>query len=324
MDADVDEEDDQPMEQSYFEYKMPTSIDFSTVGPEDRERNYEPYGGGQMKVDSPERQIQENREATTLIAHYMFKTDIPPCPREPSDPYTGENHESKAFGTPDDANIVRRLARFQPPAPNVDVTALLQNLYQPQPNPTPVVDPSAAALQSILASMTNQYAQQPTYVPPAPPAPPEPQDTPMANDISSILAALGGGAPQPATSAPVQQAYAPIAAPQVPDLAALFAQFAAQGQQGAPPVPPNFQYSQYQPGGEHYEDPERKRMRETEQEGGVQYDQYDNYNDEGGNSKRQKFNKNVGVREDKKFSQACKFYAEGKCRKGAACTYRHD
>lgn len=81
-------------------------IDFSSVDKEERERNYAPYGGGLKQPDSPERHVQERHEANTLMVYYTNRSDIPPTPREPADPYNGQPTTTLDFGTPPDLVLV--------------------------------------------------------------------------------------------------------------------------------------------------------------------------------------------------------------------------
>jgi hypothetical protein len=71
------------------------------VDPEERKRNYIPYGGGELEPETPERAVRELYESNTLMAY-----DSPPCPREPTDPYNGETMVTKDFGAPDPQGIV--------------------------------------------------------------------------------------------------------------------------------------------------------------------------------------------------------------------------
>jgi hypothetical protein len=313
---DVDDDDDQPMEQSFFDFKTPSLIDFSQLETDVRANNYEPYGGGEKKVDSPERLLQENREANTLMVHYMVKSDIPPCPREPADPYTGPHIETKLFGAPDDPTTLQRLSRFAPaPAAVPDVSALLANLHsllpqgQTQVQP-PTMDPNAA-LQNLLSNQfglgTPQPAQpaQPAQVS-APPA--QDQPTYDENSIEAILAKLSAPAqqpaqPQPPAAAPVLQPYTSM------DQNALLAALVNQTQQN--PYASANGVSSTPDGYDSQSD--RKRGRD-DHEGGQ------NAGKDG--NKRQKWNSKPHT--GPKFIYECRFYKKGECKKGADCTYRHE
>lgn len=117
---DIDEDDDGPGEENLGEYSPLTRMfttraserastisltsiatNFSDVDSEERKRNYSPFGGGELQADSPERTKREQYEASTLMVFYTDSSDIPPCPREPADPYNGEEVSTKAFGSPD-------------------------------------------------------------------------------------------------------------------------------------------------------------------------------------------------------------------------------
>lgn len=80
-------------------------VDFSVVALEELERNYTTRGG-KVEIKSREREVQEQRELTTLMVIYTTSSDIPPSPREPSDPYSGEPVIEQTFGMPSDETKV--------------------------------------------------------------------------------------------------------------------------------------------------------------------------------------------------------------------------
>ena len=71
-------------------------------------------------IVSPEREVQQDREKGTLMAIYPSIFDIPPSPREPADPYTGDFVPEQNFGTPD--AIVKVIAR-SPTTVTIDLNA---------------------------------------------------------------------------------------------------------------------------------------------------------------------------------------------------------
>lgn len=103
---DLDEEDDEPSEVELHQYRDPVSVDFSTVEKDERDRNYAPYGGGMLVPESAEKDTREQHEATTLMVFYTHKSDIPPSPKEPTDPYNGDTIEVKEFGSPSSVVLV--------------------------------------------------------------------------------------------------------------------------------------------------------------------------------------------------------------------------
>ena len=74
-------------------------VDFSVIEADELARNCSTRGGN-MEVKSHERAVQEQRELTTLMVIYTSSSDIPPSPREPSNPYSGEPVEERMFGSP--------------------------------------------------------------------------------------------------------------------------------------------------------------------------------------------------------------------------------
>ena len=76
-----------------------TVVDFSVIGSGELKRNCTTRGGT-VEVKSHERAVQEQRELTTLMVFYTSMHDIPPSPREPLDPYSGDAMIECAFGAP--------------------------------------------------------------------------------------------------------------------------------------------------------------------------------------------------------------------------------
>ena len=80
-------------------------VDFSVVDADELARNCTTRGG-KVEVKSRERAVQEQRELTTLMVFYTYLSDVPPSPREPADPYTGEASVELEFGRPSDETKV--------------------------------------------------------------------------------------------------------------------------------------------------------------------------------------------------------------------------
>lgn len=213
---DLDDDDDIPeVEERLVDFKTPLRIDFSDVDPEERKRNYAPYGGGEMIVESAERPKREQHENNTLMVFYTDVSQIPPNPKEPENPYTGDHGPAmRYFGAPEDKYISRARNRVhqqptytqhQAPVPAFDLAALMGQQQQPQNVP------STLNVQSILDSLRqttpNQQAQTHLAFPTpfmgapaantfAPPPPPQPAVPPGQIDLAAILAQIQSGAQQ--------------------------------------------------------------------------------------------------------------------------------
>lgn len=105
---DIDDEDEDTSKPTDKLWRDPTLIDFSDIGPEEQARNYVPYGGGTQKPESPERQVQEQREANTLMVFYSSPADIPSTPKEAPAENAVETTVVKDFGPPPAQVLVRR------------------------------------------------------------------------------------------------------------------------------------------------------------------------------------------------------------------------
>ena len=108
MDIDEDDENDKLLVTEFSRpYPPPSLVDFTDTPQADRERNYEPHGGGIQKPECAEREIQERREANTLMAIYTDPSDIPPSPKEPPVVETSQDAPPvKEFGAPPEHVLV--------------------------------------------------------------------------------------------------------------------------------------------------------------------------------------------------------------------------
>ncbi|TKA66424.1 hypothetical protein B0A49_07441 [Cryomyces minteri] len=330
----VDEEDTDGLarEETFLTFTTPTLIDFSVVDLEERERNYSPYGGGLKEPESAEREVQERHEASTLMVFYAHPSDIPPCPREPADPYMGEPHVTNAFGKPPDSVLAREslLTGSQAPVPAPaasDISALLnaltsqqaQQAQQTQQQQPTLPQTSATELERIFATFA---ATPPQPQAAAAPAGHTPQPAQAQPDISAIMAAMQTQPPTQQQQQLQPQPSAAMPAGQL-NLSAIMASLGQGGisqmpsMPGMPGVPgftitPNPNPSAQPPSYNHpYENEDRKRYREND------YDYDGGTGVQQGGGKRKKGG-------GKKFTLPCKYWKQGKCQKGDACTYVHE
>ncbi|OQO04363.1 hypothetical protein B0A48_10974 [Cryoendolithus antarcticus] len=293
MDVDDDDDSDDESKAKFKAFHLPEDINFSPVDPEERNRLYAPYGGGPLKADSPETVQRKQYEASTLMVFYTDASEIPPNPREPADPYNGEQlGSSKQFGGPPEKYITRGRQKTQQRA----ATAFRH------------MPPGMAGLN--LSAMPGFNAQQ-SFAPAQQAQAPPPGGATDIQALLKTLAANGLMAPQPPPPQPL--AAPPIQMPSFPgfpmphnfpppppnlpklangepDLAAILATLNASSAQPQPP--PNFSgFPIYQPppagmsGGE---------------------------------------GKNDGVKHPFYKTKVCSYWQEGKCKKGAECSYLHD
>ncbi|KAH7062540.1 C-x8-C-x5-C-x3-H zinc finger protein [Macrophomina phaseolina] len=351
---DLDDDDDRPSEEDLRPWRMPSMVDFSRVPEDERNRNYEPYGGGVLKVESPEKEVQEQHEANTLLVFYTSPGDIPPCPREPvaeeQQPQPDASPPTELGKPPEDSPYTQRAAHFAPPAPQPapvelpmpDLSRIMSILSQAQPQqqqapPQPLQPAQPAPTSNDLEKtfsmfMPQQAPQVPQVTQPQAQAP-----APSQPDIQAILASLGnltGQQPQqPQTQpAPAQPTPAPFAnmnmAPSATpafDLAAIMQNI---GGGVAPPPVPAFgmplttQQSQQQhaqqplPSQEELFHGERSKRQRAPDDHGSGWDR----------SRRKKW-KNKHQNPDyqpPQFVVPCRFWKEGKCMKGDKCTFLHE
>lgn len=81
-------------------------IDFSVIDKDQLERSCSTRGGTK-EVESHEKVVQEERERSKLLVIYTSLSDIPSSPREPAEPYTGEQTTEKDFGSPNPESVTK-------------------------------------------------------------------------------------------------------------------------------------------------------------------------------------------------------------------------
>jgi hypothetical protein len=298
---DLDEDDE---EQELRPWVEPINVDFSVVSAEERERNYEPYGGGKVKPHCPEKEVQENREKSTLMVFYSQPSDIPSTPRELVEPPAETPTSVKEFGTPPPwvLNRCPKQSTSAPPPPDL---LQLENIFKQFAIPTTTAPPPAVT--------------QNVFVPPQAAAP-------APFDISAILGVLNG-APPP-LPVPAQPA-----APPVPDWSSLLSALGNVNSGAFPPPPaawPQFPpqlYQQLPQSMPDYQQPQQLPYNEHANGGTkrARDDGYNNNNNERGSFKKQKGGKpnyHAGERPHKVIP--CKFFQQGKCSKGKDCTFIHE
>ncbi|MCJ1282706.1 hypothetical protein MMC26_002031 [Xylographa opegraphella] len=306
------DEDEEGMntEELLAPWNPPSLVDFSVVEAEELARNCVTRGG-KVEVRSKERAVQEQRELTVLMAFYTSLADVPSSPREPADPYSGEVSTELMFGAPSDetkrreAQYYMSQSRYVRPtsAPPVaaaqapDISALLQILNSQQPAAAPqqyqAPQSQSTGLEAIFAQFSGKQ--------PAAPQPAVPQQLGLLDPgIQAALAAVNG-------QNYGQQTYAPPAPPvpsQTPDLQALLSQL---GQLSNSPQQ-SYNYQSAFPS-----DGSRKR----------QYNHDDQRHED-----QYSAGKTVRGNNGKKFfgvpTVPCRFWQEGKCKKGDECTFLHE
>lgn len=305
MDVDDEEDSVEDDDSKFAPFRTPSEIDFSTVDQEERDRMYAPYGGGKLQPDSHERAIREQYERDNLLVIYQDPDDIPPNPREPADPYNGDaGGPLKEFGAPPENFVERANQRNAQKAARMSMSMPVNNTSQFQTPP-------------VLGFDVNAFSQMmAAHQAPLPPAQPA-----ASIDLNAIIAQLQPQpAPQPQAPQPMynyqQQSYQQQQQPQPaaprpnePDIGAILAALVNSNTAATPqaptaaqsPFPHNFptnfandqfqQQQPYQQSGENGFGGERKRMP--------------------GDNPWYKTKK-------------CKYYQEGKCRKGDDCSYLHE
>lgn len=355
--VDLDDDDDRPSEEDLRPWRAPSMVDFSKVPEDERNRNYEPYGGGMLKVESPEKGVQEQHEANTLLVFYTSPGDIPPCPREPSEEEQQPQPDAKPPADlgepPEDSPYSQRAAHFTPPpqqpapadVPMPDLSRIMSILSQAQPQPqqqqappqppqpAPAPAPTSSELEKTFSMFMPQPQQAPQVTQPQTQAP-----VPSQPDIQAILASLGnltGQQAQQPQAQPVPPPQAPAPFPNMNvntgstpgfDLAAIMQNI---GSSAAPPPVPAFgmplttQQPQQQ---QHAQQPLPSQEELFHGERSKRQRGNDDHSSGWDRSRRKKW-KNKHQNPDyqpPQFVVPCRFWKEGKCMKGDKCTFLHE
>lgn len=248
----IDEEEDMPEEVELAPWHDMSLIDMTDLPDDAKADNYEAYGGGK-RMTSPEKEVQTERERSTLIAIYTSRADIPFSPKEPLDPYSGPIEPTLDFGWGEDANfkeIKRRESKYFAAQRPMGLTSV----------PSTTTD-----IHSILSILQQgqQLQHQPSFLgfpgfpgqalPPPPPPPPPPISyaqqpaIPQPGSVEWIISQLAQQSqaqPQSITFPPPPPPFPPppLNASSTPsvDPAILQALTAFRGMQSIPPQQPSF------------------------------------------------------------------------------------
>jgi hypothetical protein len=317
---DVDEEDDAAEDDNtkFVAFSTPSEVDFSTVDKDERDRQYAPYGGGKLQPDSRERAIREQYERDNLIVIYSSSSDIPANPREPTNPFNGEQGGPiKEFGVPPEMFAARARQRNAKKIAQRPVPVPVLPSQAPA-GPAPAFD-IAAFSQYMAAQQVPLPTQQ--HQPPAPSPVQQQQQQPAAPfDLNAILKQFQPqAAAPPQTQQPLfnfqqpnyaqQQPQAPASRPNgEPDISAILAALNTSNNAQAAPAPPAFQFPPNFPipfaaPTEQYQQPAQQQQQAA---GNV-------------NSKEKSRPENPWYK-----TKACKYWQDGKCKKGDSCSYLHE
>ncbi|KAF2718750.1 hypothetical protein K431DRAFT_274106 [Polychaeton citri CBS 116435] len=287
---DVDEDEDGGEEEEKLrDFREPSAVDFSIVDQDERKRNYAKFGGGEQQPDATERSARESYESNNLLAVYASASDIPSNPREPPEiEMTGQSNV-QSFGEPPAKYEAR--AKNRKGQPMSQVPQQVGGGLQPGQNS---FSTGPSLLSSILQNLPSQQSQQN-------PPPPQPQ-APAAPDLKNILAAL-----QRSAALPTSQSSA--AAPPPPAVPSAFAQ----------PPQPSVAPGTQQPNLAQLDIASiMQQLQQTSQQqisGSTPF--------QGGGSMPFQYQQSSNKHPFYK-TKACKYWRDGKCTRGASCSYLHE